>query len=155
MESFKIENFQRHNAGADFPWFETLLPHECASLKTRLVDRLGLVTSTDSLPLVQRLNDISSVVRVFSPVGAVLDLAAIFHSLGITPSATVLINWYRFDQIDRMKFSDLCHNLEDVWYPAADDIDIFDTSLHWIISLTHYGKIRIVRLNGKGSHPCP
>ena len=30
----------------------------------------------------------------------------------------------------------------DIWYPSTDDIDVFDSSVSWILSVNHEGEIR-------------
>lgn len=57
----------------------------------------------------------------------------------------VYINWHRFDKIDQMQFPDLMGHFDDIWYPGADDIDIFDDSLNWVASVSHFGNVRLLK----------
>ena len=59
------------------------------------------------------------------------------NSIGIEPQSVVFVNWNRFDKIDRLSFTDLSKFFCDIWYPASDDIDIFDSALLWVLSVTH------------------
>ncbi len=36
---------------------------------------------------------------------------------------------------------------DDIWYPASDDIDLFDSTLDWILSVSHSGLIDLRRLD--------
>lgn len=144
MDQFKVENFHRVNPGKTFPAWESLPPGQCSSLMERIAERVGLQPPVDTLVLVEKLNEMASdVVRLESDTTR-LDLQKIFQSLKIESLKRVYINWYRFDDIDMMALLDLRLHLEDIWYPASDDIDIFDDTLKWILSITHYGIVRAV-----------
>ena len=34
---------------------------------------------------------------------------------------------------------------DDLWYPAADDLEIFDASCSWLVSVAHDGAVGVVR----------
>ena len=66
-------------------------------------------------------------------------------SLGLAPEPLVYVNWLRFDDIDCLAFSDLARYFDDIWYPSADYIDIFDSSMSWVLSVDYLGFVRFVR----------
>ena len=67
----------------------------------------------------------------------------------VHPAELIYINWYRFNAIDEMRFSDFVTYFDDVWYPAADDIDVFDSSCLWFLSISHNGVVRQLALGVK------
>jgi hypothetical protein len=73
------------------------------------------------------------------------DLRRVFEKLQIKPLDEVFINWYRFDQMDSISFDDLAKYFDDIWYPSADDIDIVDSSLEWILQIDHDGYIKVLK----------
>lgn len=50
---------------------------------------------------------------------------------------SVLINFCRFDDIDEMKLDDLNKYFYDIWYPVAEDIEIFDRECSWMILISY------------------
>lgn len=70
-------------------------------------------------------------------------LSELFNTLAFSLS-NVFINWYRFDDIDKMSLKDLDQYFYDIWFPATDDIDIFDDTFKWIVSIFHDGIISCI-----------
>ena len=71
--------------------------------------------------------------------------ANLLSNLKIQPRQNVFINWSRYDVIDEIGFSDLNKYFSDIWYPGPDDIDIFDSSFRWILSISPEGYIKLVK----------
>jgi hypothetical protein len=69
------------------------------------------------------------------------NLNILLPNVGILTQNNVYINWYQFDNIDKMHFGDLSNYFDDIWYPESDDIDIFDDTFLWVLSIYHYGGI--------------
>jgi hypothetical protein len=141
MKSFKVEHFVRANDGLHFPWFISLQPSELTCLQRRLFHTLNLPEDASLSDLV---SSIAKKERLWSGGDAEddeFDLASVLNAIGITPSDFVYLNWYRFDEIDQMKFVDLVKYFDDIWYPSSDDIDIFDESLSWMVSISHEGRV--------------
>lgn len=59
----------------------------------------------------------------------------------------LFVNWYRYDEIDIFKAGDLSTYFDDIWFPDVDDIDIFDNSLDWIVTIRHDGQVFIFDKN--------
>ncbi len=62
----------------------------------------------------------------------------------IRPTEAVYINWYHFDDIDMFhtaKSVERC--FDSIWYPVSDDIELFDDSLGWTLSVDHDGYIEL------------
>jgi hypothetical protein len=68
-------------------------------------------------------------------------LRSLFPALGIAPQPELFLNWARFEEIDAFQTTDVAQYFNDLWYPGADDIDLFDASLSWIVSIRHDGVV--------------
>jgi len=143
MEKHKIENFLEAEPGRKFPTLRSLSTIECMNLKARLAAKLGKPASTDSLIVLQ-----DAIGRVKLQAGdnaedKEFDLMALLSKVAdIKPTDLVYLNWYRFDRIDEMKSGDLASDFFYIWYPGPDDIEIFDDSLSWLVSISHSGTVR-------------
>lgn len=146
MDQIKIDNYLRENPGQEFPSYEVLERESCEHIRSSLFEKLRLDPLLGSLKLVNevdRLGDICDGIRCDEEY---FDLKKALLSLGLECPEFVCINWYRYDDIDKMKFVDVVNNFDDIWYPDADDIDIFDESLKWVLSVSHSGRIKILKL---------
>lgn len=144
MEKFKIDNYIKENQGGSFPEYFTLDSRSCADIRELLSKKLGLDTSADGITLVNEVLRLGKNNEEFNGKGDDFNLKKVMYSIGMGLPEYVFINWYRYDNIDKMKFSDLANHFDDVWYPDVDDIDIFDETLSWVLSVTHYGQVKIV-----------
>lgn len=139
MDRFKIEHFQRDNPGRVFPAFVTLGAAETHALRERLKRQCGLQSGASDLELTRSLAAASTVLSNADPQGPDFNVATLLRQLNIRPGEEVLVNWYRFDVVDRMRFSDLASHFTDIWYPGSDDIEILDDSCSWILVVPHSG----------------
>ena len=146
MEQTKIENFLRENPGSTFPTFVTLDRQKCKNIRSILSQKLGLGISIDNFDFTNEVAKCSAVCEGVEYDGEKFDLRKTLDSLSIVWPEIVYINWYRFDEIDQMKFVDLAQYFDDIWYPSSDDIEIFDETFCWILSITHFGQLRYLEL---------
>lgn len=76
-----------------------------------------------------------------------LNLNELFKYLKLKIPVTIYVNWDNFKTIDMFGFTDFDKYFDDIWYPVADDIELFDDSLDWFISIEHDGFIGFINLN--------
>ena len=138
MEWFKVDNFLTSSKDA-FPSFSSLTQDECHKILCRLKDALGLNGEHDSLAIVTELSNRQVACLNTNAESEGFDLQQTLRNLGVNAEKNIFINWYRFDNIDRMECAALSNHFTDIWYPSSDDIDIFDSSLRWILSIRHDG----------------
>ena len=143
MEEFKIEHFEKEYPDTKFPWFEVLNDQEIIELRNGLYSRLSIERLSDDKILVQRINNAVILIENVNASRIGFSLLGLLKSKGIESSDVVYVNWYRFDDVDRFKLEDLSEYFDDIWYPGSDDIDIFDGSLSWVISVSHSGEIKM------------
>ena len=142
MQEFKIENFLRENPGASPPHFTPLTDAEVQDVAERLMIAAGRPKGTPE-------EIISGLLQEAVPLeGVNLDkeetpLHEVFKKAHISPAPVLYVEWGALRNIDRFHTDDLDRHLYDVWYPAADDIEIFDDTLSWLIFIRHYGGVEV------------
>lgn len=141
MEDFKIENFTKYYQSDKFPWFRPLPQPELDDITSKMFKLMRVDAAANLIKLVSQIIKCGKYLNNFNPENDDFSLLSVFESLNITPLEKVYINWYQFDNIDEIQFSSLNRYFDDIWYPGPDDIDIFDESFLWILSITHEGDI--------------
>lgn len=141
MDHFKIKHFEHDYSGSGFPWFRPLESSETQQIRRALAGLIGMDEVDDNLLLTKRLHNMSSPVYNIHVEAESFDLALTLDTLGMEPQPYVYVNWYRYDEVDCIRLEDLSRNFKDLWYPGSDDIDIFDNTLLWVLSVTHSGPL--------------
>ncbi|MDD2814305.1 MAG: hypothetical protein PHP00_01000 [Thiotrichaceae bacterium] len=144
MEMFKIEHFKTAYPNIEFPEFYNVDNADLLRLQNRLFDKLN-VKDRDLLKLTKTLNSRTSVISGVNAEHEDFCLSSVLFHENIKPNEWVYLNWYRYDQVDKMIFSELEKYFDDIWYPSSDDLDIFDDSYAWILSIRHYGVLSLLR----------
>jgi len=143
MEKRNIQGFERAHPGVKFPYYRSLSSQEMTKIQDDLKEKLGLGKGVDDLELVKALARLAKPFSGYDADDDDFSLYKCIDELGITPRERVFINFYRFDDIDEMQLMDVDKFFKYIWYPASDDIDIFDSSLLWVISISHDGEISL------------
>lgn len=135
MENFKIELFKNeHNI--DFPNYVHLSEAECSLLIKKISKRYRM-------PIPSLIEQLVSKQSFIENINAKDDfhLKDFLNKLSVNPMSKIYINWSRFNNIDLLNIDDLDKYFDDIWFPSSDDIDLFDESLDWIVSIRHDGII--------------
>jgi hypothetical protein len=149
MDSFKLALFQQEHQRA-FPPYRPLPKAEAQHLRATLAENLGLDASSFETALAAK--------QVFDHVSAVeerFDLLATLARLRIRPSPDLFINWHQFERVDSLRARDLDHYFDDIWFPAVDDIDLFDQQADWVVSIRHDRAVSFVRAASHTLYPTP
>ena len=153
MDNYKLENFRRTYPHREFPKFATLPPSECERVRKSVATILGLTGQYRPLELVERLHAQKPIHVTEVPREGQLDLRSFLDGALVGQPHRVFVNWDRFDHIDSMDLDDLSRYFDDVWYPSVDDIEIFDDSYRWFLSVAHDGRISLIQPQGERSSP--
>jgi len=145
MEKIKLDNFSNEYPDRDFPEYVSLSKNACSDIAQSIQEKFALLNATDGLTLVRAIDALAKPCEVASHVGEHFDLNALLNACRIDAADVVYINWHRYDKIDKLKRCDLASYFYDIWYPDVDDIDVFDDSLNWILSVRHDGYIKLLR----------
>lgn len=147
MDPIKIKNFEPHYKGESFPYFRALDSKECSTIENSLIEKLHLPKDVSPLDLTKKIAEMGHFLSGIDANDPNFNLIKVLRSQNITGHKNVFVNWYRFDKIDEINLNDLSQHFDDIWYPSIDDIDIFNASLNWILSIYHYGSISLILLN--------
>ena len=143
MEMFKIEHFKTEYPGIAFPEFHSLDETELLILQSHLFDKLDS-KDKDLLKLTKTFNSMASVISNINAKNEGFYLLSVLSTANIKPNEFIYLNWYRYDQVDKMRFFDLEKYFDNIWYPSSDDLDIFDDSYAWILSVRHDGALSLL-----------
>ena len=146
MRPERIELFEREHPGHALPAFTTLSDADAKKVRESLARAIGLDANVDPLALTKALRARSEPVPGLNAENGPFSLEAAFRAADIQPMPQLRLTWYRYDEIDEMAVSDVAAYFDDLWYPRADDLDIFDRSLGWILSINYYGEVLAQRL---------
>ena len=110
-----------------------------------MIKKLGLPENLSDLKFISSIHKLLIKYDGENVKSQDFNISNLMNKFRITPPDKVYINWYRFDEIDQMEFVDVARYFGDIWYPTSDDIELFDDSLTWILSVSHDGFISIWR----------
>lgn len=144
MEKFKIVHFEKENPGENFPFFIHLSNEEARGLFEKLQNKIGGSLTPQELSL--EIRERSSYLVGENAEKDDFSVKRVVSRIGVKIRRYIYINWYLFDNIDKMDFSDFNQFFDDIWYPGADDVDIFDNTTDWLVSINHDGSIKYLFL---------
>lgn len=150
MQTFKRSHFENAHPGVEFPDIQALSALETAVVRSKVWERLHCSERDDGLAAAKMILSRSVPVKEQNAQDHDFRLLSVLWALRLEPMAVLYVNWYRFDDIDRIHRDDLATYFQDIWYPSSDDIDIFDDSFDWILSVGHGGDVRLARLAAAG-----
>lgn len=141
MDKGKFKNFREYH-GFDLTSLISLPLKECERHKKKLYSIFKVECDKDFFHHVMKQSiHVSIDAEQIGEGENRISMKNIFFNMGITPGHSIYITWDNLNDIDIIPTEDFCQYFEDIWYPSADDIGIFDASYRWIIIVTHYGEI--------------
>lgn len=146
MEKFKVKNFEKENPSVKFPWFRSLSLQEAKIISQKLSEKLRLV-SQDNLSFTIAIDNMEISLDGFNAEDEGFQLSKVLSYLNIEPEKNVFVNWYQYDDIDEIGFDDLNNYFDAIWYSGPDDIDIFDSTFSWILSISHDGYVKHIEIS--------
>lgn len=144
MQKFKIDNFLRENPGMAPPSFVPLTDAAVNELVETLLINAGCPAGVPK-DVLRELSANATPVTGVNLEQEELELQVLFGKSGINPGPVLYVEWGAMREIDRFQTADLNRHFYHVWYPGADDIEIFDDSLTWLMFVRHYGSVHVWR----------
>lgn len=145
MNEIKVQNFSKEHPDIRFPGWRSLSAQEAAEIRAQLAHRIGAREDLNEIALTRLILDRGIFIKELNALDVGFSLCALLANLDIVPRPNVFLNWHHFDDIDQMRLEDVDKFFEYLWYPSADDLDLFDDSLSWLLSISHDGDIKIAR----------
>lgn len=139
MDKFKITLFE-NEFGRSFPSYKELPKEECQFLLKSVCKTYRIIETN----FATQLDSVQSFYSDSNAVDEDFKLKNTLFNLGISFNSTLFVNWFRFERIDAFYIDDLDEYFNNIWFHVADDIDLFDESLTWIVSIHHEGYISVV-----------
>lgn len=140
MDDFKVELFESEY-NISFPFYKSIEGAKCEVLIKTISQKYNINVSNleEGLMLMQSFYEDSDALDEFK-------LMNTLTKLEIKPLINVFVNWCQFKNIDEFNLNDLDKYFYDIWFSGADDIDIFDENLNWILSIRHDGCVTFIKL---------
>ena len=142
MEAFKLVNF-KNEYNTNMPIVRSIEGSECEAVLCALF-RSWHVTTLEEFFKKEEQEFI--LVDNVNAEDEDFDWNKVFNSIEIPVPNEVFINFERFNSIDVFLFKDFCKYFGDIWYPAAADIEVFDATFNWIVSVKHYGAVHYAKI---------
>lgn len=142
MEAFKIALFEQEYVYS-FPSYRSLPLSEAQALQARIASRFGLKASRAPTEFASALASRQTYSHGVNAEDN-FSLLPMLTALGITPLPELFINWGRFEELDTFQTADVARYFNNLWYPVADDIDLFDASVNWVVSIRHDGVVSFI-----------
>ncbi len=139
MDKFKIDNSDNR-----FPAFSSLDVNEISDIQKKLKRGLFNEKNIGDIDLLKVIHEKSKFIHNIDIDKNNFNLFELIQKCSLSVKKNIYINWYQFDEIDKMKLLDLSNNFFDIWYPSSDDIEIFDDSCKWVLSVSHHGKVYLL-----------
>jgi hypothetical protein len=144
MYKERMELYKRENPNVIFPDFQEIPSEECKSLSLEISKKFlneafsGLDLLTQLFKKAVRIENVNAASECFS-------LIETLQKQEITFTETGYIDWYRLDRTTKMRIQDISSCFEYLYFPSADDIQIFDSSISWLMFIEHDGEVYILR----------
>ncbi|UOE40228.1 hypothetical protein MTP09_09915 [Chryseobacterium suipulveris] len=136
MENFKKELFKKEY-GIDFPPYFKISEDKCHEIKYNIIHKFKLIQDDFEKSLRKK----QLFFNLINAENENFNFCNVLKNIQITIGSRLYVNWDNFQTIDKFSSEDFCKYFNDIWFPSADDIDIFDDKLNWIISIRHDGAI--------------
>jgi hypothetical protein len=149
MDTFKIELFKKENPLLDFPQIIALDQNDMLCVRQNISQKLNININLTGKELLNLIVKSCRSVPNYNACTIGFLLSDVLKNLEIVPKNKVYINWYQFDKIDILSFNDIDKYFDYIWFPSSDDIEIFDDTYDWMLSIRHDGHICCNRLNQK------
>lgn len=78
-----------------------------------------------------------------------MPLLPLFSSCGVAPRGELYLQWGIFREVDGFSLAELERCFYELWYPGADDIELFDESMDWVIFVRHFGAVSVLTLRAE------
>jgi hypothetical protein len=139
-----MQDIKRKNMKEDYsciPDYETFSESEAKAIVKAIKSVYSISDTVDSEVEEEILKKSVSV----SLVNDDFSLTILGENLGIEIGDSLFVSWNKFEEIDTIKTEEFEEYFFDLWYEGIDNIEIFDSTLEWIIFILRNGDIRLIR----------
>lgn len=130
----------------EFPKFCTLKPSEAIQHTEHIKSIFGFDDNKDVLDIHCQIEQVSSLISGVKADDVDFNFLDVLKSQNISPKREIFIDWHQFNKIDKISVKSFAEFFDDIWYPKADDIYLYDESFSWFVLIMHYGSISIYKI---------
>lgn len=143
MDPHKLEDFADEHPGEESPRVDAVPTRQTSKLVTTLMARFCPCAKTESdfIRYIAR----EPMVDNLAALDEDFDFTRLLKDSHIEIPSDVFLNFTEFDRLERMRYSDFAKYFRNVYWPATDDLDCFDETLNWIVSIDHDGNITLLQ----------
>lgn len=144
MDADRLDRWMTNSHGKKPPYFRSLPRDEVLDVSKSVWNNFGFVDAVvfDRCTLVRSIFS-SSKSYGFFPESSIGD--AVSKIIGESSSCfgeKVFLSWDSFETMYEYLTTDFLCNVELLWFPSADDLDVVSESYSSTLLLSHYGEIR-------------
>jgi hypothetical protein len=134
-------DFSSSGAEVDIPG---LLPEEIYISKNRIKEVLGLSDVNDK-NLMGVIYSLAKPCFLISPENLENEFDIFNFIDDISLDDNVLLVWDDWVDVDKTSVRVLMAEFSNLWFPVADDLNIFDTEGRWVVCIDHNGYVSVLR----------
>lgn len=131
--------------GITFPSFKTVRGNDSWLHEEKIKISFNISQQARYAGIFSQIENSSEKVKEINVEGGNFELSDVFKMYGIQSNTNVFLNWGQFKEIDIISLELLSMFFYDIWYPGSDDIYVYDDSFSWIVNVTHYGAVLILK----------
>ena len=143
MDSYKLEEFAGDHPGQQYPWVESVQPQEAQRMVSELMSRF-CPSATNASDFIHFIAE-QPMLEEITVLDDEFDFTRLLIDAQIRIPQEILVNFAAFEQLERMRYAEFAKHFRYVYWPATDDLDCFDESLEWIVSIDHDGRITVLK----------
>jgi len=134
------KSYYTDSGGVGFPEFNTLVGDDLVSHEEKIRRLIGGRGN-----VFEQIETIGVKIEEIGPLCGDFKVSDIFVSCSLSLCSDVFLNWGNFEAVDVISLESLSMFFYDIWFPCADDIYLYDESFSWILNITHYGAVLVLR----------
>ncbi len=140
MDPFKRANFGRDYPDIEFPSYSILTVEQVAALRGELLRRCLVDICETFAYYIGSVENVKHVAD-WNATDQDFNLENLCHKLRIKPDNTLYIEWTANREFIAIDCRCLSSYWEYIWYPAIDDIVLFDKTCSWLVAIDPEGYI--------------
>jgi hypothetical protein len=142
----KKEEFEAEEPGDIFPEFFTLGSGDLIYHQDSIRTAFDCPRNLPILDVFSKMVELSTFIPKVNAKNKSFSFGELLKSEGIDSNSQIFLDWHRLDDIDSIELSKFSEFFDDIWYPEANDIYVYDDTFSWFALVTHYGAISITRI---------
>lgn len=134
------KSYYTDSGGVGFPEFNTLVGDDLYFHENKIKALIGCGGC-----VFKNFEIYGRKIESMNPLNGDFKLSEVFGLCDLSLCSDVFLNWGGFDAVDVISFESLSSFFYDIWFPGADDIYLYDESFSWVLNVTHYSAVLIVK----------